>query len=67
MSLAMVSTSMKLPRKSLKTLHAVASLESERRGCRVTWGSLVREVIQKYIVERYEAVPAGTGPETAQA
>jgi hypothetical protein len=44
-------TSLRLPTGTVAKLTSVASLETLRRGRRVTWASLVRETLERHLLQ----------------
>ena len=60
----MSPTSIKFPDEMLRALRAIAAAETLRRLSVVTWAALVREAVQKHVIDPNRAiVGAGVGRE----
>lgn len=46
----MVTTTFKIAPETLAALRAISCIETLRRGRRVTWAALVRDVIQTHLI-----------------
>ncbi len=56
----MVTASIKLPEQMLKSLVALSSIETLRRGRRVSWAALVRDTIAEHLLKPNGGVTAIT-------